>query len=1714
MNKDCLLRRVHTPLAQTQGPKRSIRYIKCGLTVFGMIALLLKCVAVAQQGCGLSVTVQTKTRWANKSKCGILGGCADVSPLKCFMRRDIHCESSWIWYGPPQDVLQANTQQTYTYSEPYCNGVLTCSGTASHTLGGTNLCADQVLSDCSWADGCGLLVLEMLDDVLDDAQYQVTQCDAYTGKSEYHYSDESQQIDSVITDAWSNEYTDEMLRAAIIAAMPSFPSEWTADSHARASFQMDDLHYQGSGNQMLYRLKITGTEAGVTYKLAWQEVTVYPDGTSKAVSLEEYVTANGPEVFSSVYQVDPPPWQCNCPSGGTATTTVENIAPPEIVSSTAGGGGGGGGGGTGSAEPGSGGVCGSDSASGAKSGPVTCVRAPCNPKQDPCNGVSLTVSMGAASLGMPAGNLYLSEQVPSVNLAQPGLLRFSGTSADVEVIKLDDVLRQLKAPQALADIQTINQFKYEIRFYRLTDVGPKVGDTYQILNPTNWFTKWTIENPDASTNTYNRLGITQSRQGESKTWMYTFDPQTVCWSLNHPGNLRQDRWQIVHDASTRQYIASVRIPNGSDVLKSTSKYRMFDWGEGLVEQTVGDGSNQRTTTFHYYDNPGFVPNGTSLPLKLVIPHDGPWQRYDSYDQQGRPLVVVSQFLNAPTNTNDSYCYRTDYDYTPISGTGDDGSQPHIPRTTVQYLLGHEIGRSYTIIKPGEIRHIQCQTPGAAWNASDNLVTVRTFYTSGTFTNYPRTTDNPDGTRQVFFYNRSGSGTNATQTTVVLAGQKDSANATNILSGTVTTTVVGHLGQTLSRTVQDKSSALILAQETYQYLDEFYHSYTVTRLNGTAETYQYGCCGLDIWTDTDGRQNQYLYDTMGRQIGSAVLSFNPLLMTTNQLDAAGQVLRTVRTGGALTIVTAQFAYNNAGETIAETNALGGVTTYTESTDAQGQRIRTTTYPDGGTRIELYYLDGQLAKLTGTAVNPVRYEYGVEQDNNTWRIFRKEIKLDANYADTSEWTKTYADMLGRDYKTVFAAASTPYPYRQSFYNNPGQLWKERDPDGVVTLYGYNPKGELAYRVIDVNTNNTIDFNGTDRITWTTNDVTTYSGYNVTRTRTIVYTTNNSTETITNAMTLTSTSGLKTWSIVYRDGSTPVTTTTETVYGANGTRTVTTTNPDGSSVVRTFSYGRLQSEVRKDSSGNTIGSTTYSYDAHGRVSATTDARNGTTYYAYNNADQVTSTTAPSLGTGEPQQVTLTFYDTLGRVTGTQLPDGSTTTNFYYQSGLLQKTSGSRIYPVEYTYDAQGRMRTMKTWQDFAGNTGTATTRWNYDPYRGWLKSKDYPDASSGQPPAQEGTGGPVYTYTSAGRLATRVWKRGVTTTYSYNNAGDLQTIDYSDSTPDVSYTYDRRGRRLTAICNGITTTLTYNDANQPLTESYSGGTLAGLSMNWTYDNKLRLSTVTAKNGATALQSAAYSYDAAGRLQTVTDSPYSATYTYHPNSTLINTITFANNGAIRLVASRVYDKLNRLTLISSAASGASAPSMPVSFAYQYNAANQRTRMNLADGSFWEYRYDALGQVVSGKRYWPDGTAVAGQQFEYRFDDIGNRKTTAVGGNESGSGLRGATYTANRLNQYSSRTVPAYVDILGIANPTAGVTVNGNTAQYRRGEYFHHALNVPNSTAQYPTVTVVSQYGGGQTETGKVYVPPATESFTHDADGNLTSDGRWTYSWDAENRL
>ena len=238
--------------------------------------------------------------------------------------------------------------------------------------------------------------------------------------------------------------------------------------------------------------------------------------------------------------------------------------------------------------------------------------------------------------------------------------------------------------------------------------------------------------------------------------------------------------------------------------------------------------------------------------------------------------------------------------------------------------------------------------------------------------------------------------------------------------------------------------------------------------------------------------------------------------------------------------------------------------------------------------------------------------------------------------------------------------------------------------------------------------------------------------------------------------------------------------------------------------------------------------------------------------------------------------------------------------------------------------------------------------------------------------------------------------------------------------------------------------------------------------------------------------------------------------NSALVGKVQFTNGGALRMTTSKQYDGFNRLLAIGNTNASGTVVS---SHAYAYNAASQRTQAAKDDATYWVYAYDSLGQVVSGKKYWSDGTPVAGQQFEYGFDDIGNRTFAASGGNEWGTGLREERYTANALNQYTQRTVPGSVDVLGAATNLATVTVNLQRT-YRKGEYFR--ANVPTDNSGGPVwlgLTNVAAMPSGtnnlvRTNLGHLLVPKAAESFTYDLDGNLTSDSLWTNSWNAENRL
>jgi len=509
--------------------------------------------------------------------------------------------------------------------------------------------------------------------------------------------------------------------------------------------------------------------------------------------------------------------------------------------------------------------------------------------------------------------------------------------------------------------------------------------------------------------------------------------------------------------------------------------------------------------------------------------------------------------------------------------------------------------------------------------------------------------------------------------------------------------------------------------------------------------------------------------------------------------------------------------------------------------------------------------------------------------------------------------------------------------------------------------------------------------------------------------------------------------------------------------------------------------------------VGTITH-YNALGQVDSTIDAASNTTTFAYDLLGRRTQVTDALSGT------TYTAYDNQGRVLATW---GAT-------------------YPVAYNYDESGRMNAMHTYRgttppsSYSAITNLISemdrTTWSYDLATGLLTNKLYADGK-----------GTVYTYTSDGKLATRAWARGIVTSYSYDSLGQLTNIHYSaTNTPDVAFAYDRLGRQTTITDGQGTRTFTYNDALQ-LASEQSQISNQQFEITRSYDAYGRSAGFDAGDN----YSIRYAYDQIGRFVAVSNNVggalRAATYSYMPNSDLLAGLS---NGPIQITRS-YEDNRNLITQVRNT----SGSTLISQYDYINDAVGRRTSVGMTGDAFSDlgishnkYAYNARSELEQAKRY--AGTnlastanAIDGQAYLYGYDLIGNRTETYIGDMLNGSKH---TYTANSLNQYTQKTVPAKARIMGAAATDATITVN-NQAATRYGQYFQSYLDIANSSsAAYPLINVVGVKKNAGTNgldvvttaTGHVFVAQTPEQFSYDDDGNLIQDGRWTYIWDAENRL
>lgn len=304
-------------------------------------------------------------------------------------------------------------------------------------------------------------------------------------------------------------------------------------------------------------------------------------------------------------------------------------------------------------------------------------------------------------------------------------------------------------------------------------------------------------------------------------------------------------------------------------------------------------------------------------------------------------------------------------------------------TLAEKVQGNEVSRRYLVFGDFEQREIACAQPGAALNDPANSITV-TRYQPGLPEHKPASVLHPDGTLEAHTYD-------AHQVLLTSASGQPDATETNVLNGTLHRVVRDPRGLKVTeetRVVTGGQEGLQIAwQETAK--DAFGRALSARHLNGTQTAQAYDCCGVNAATDAEGSVTAYSHDTLKRL--QSVARHN--IVTSYRYDADHR-LGTDRQGTNGTVITLESAlYDLAGRPIQQVNALNGTNRIDYAFDAANQSVVTTTAPNGGTRVETYYQDGTLQSLTGTAVAPVRYEYGVKMFNAVSRAFTREIKLDA-------------------------------------------------------------------------------------------------------------------------------------------------------------------------------------------------------------------------------------------------------------------------------------------------------------------------------------------------------------------------------------------------------------------------------------------------------------------------------------------------------------------------------------------------------------------------------------------------------------------------------------------------------------------------------------------------------------------------------------------------
>ena len=1198
-------------------------------------------------------------------------------------------------------------------------------------------------------------------------------------------------------------------------------------------------------------------------------------------------------------------------------------------------------------------------------------------------------------------------------------LQASDKGIGIEVLRDgNQVLRQvLSAADGLADIVIVNQYKYEVRLYSHDAIGPKGSDGYySILQGKTPYLIWTIENPQCNNN-YDQIRITRTIGTDSHVHNWQYVENSNCWELVRGEGAEQikETKSEQEDKNSKTVLSTRELfdASGNLVRRKTETHVEYDGGQLLMEKVTDPEGLNLKTSYDYYDANRLV--------KSVRYYNGRWESY-SYDSSNRQTSKKTAFKNSVFG--DSSCREITYTYDSHDSRDIVLATDGRPRTETILIGGVAIRKTFHCYFPsgnGEDTEITelASSPASAYGASGNLRTVKVYDTATSKLKY---VEYPNGKRTSYQYEygtytpsatglgsfTADAGGNDLRKTAVYGTVSHPAGVNG--KSTVEVTIIDRRGNL----VQKEGYALVggsrkrISWNVYEY-NVRHQLIRSVGMNNLEREQVWQCDALRTTKDETGVELLRTYTSLDQLATLTKKGANgePDQVTTYTYSPSGKLLSETVSGGNLSRAVTK-TYDAAGRLISKTDEAGLTTTwsYVMADDAHG-KIVTETRPGGATKITEYYFDGRVKSITGTAQPAVYYDYGVT-DQLSWS------KVSYGAPTGALWTKTCYNFLGQLAREEASGFNGSVVVTQNSYDARGLLTKVSRTGQADVLKVYDELGNLIRQGLDVDGSGTLELASADRISDRDTEFITEDGNIYTCTTAKVYGKKNADTAKISSIVKSQLTGLAS-GVISRSISTDIhgnqTIQTLSVNRNGKSQELLTLYPNSTVAERQYLVNGL---LRSQRSADNL-TTTYSYDALGRITGITDPRTGLSSLAYYSAGNGKKGQLMSVTDAAGNTNVYDYDPATGRRASVRNAQNKFTYYDYNSFGQLVRTWGDAVYPIEQGYDDLGRRIVLKTYR---GGTAWSNPVWPGDSQitdvTGWVY-----DAGSGLvvkkiDAALKET---VYSYTADGKLASRKWARQtdgqpLLTTYQYDAAtGELLHIDYSDATPDITQTYNRLGLLASVTDAAGMRTFQYNGNfnltgeqitglyNKSLTYSYASEGIKGRYLGLALDNTVNH---------------AYSYDEYGRLNKIEVGEQSFAYTRLSNSRLIENLTRSNG------VNTTWNYETNRDLITRIAHGSVS-----TLGYTNDALGRRTSMSRSGSVFATpdtiaYGYNDRSEVISAV-----SNVDAAYHYSYSFDPIGNRIAASLQG-------KAWSYTANALNQYTGLTV-------GNATETPTYDADGN---------------------------------------------------------------------------